>query len=179
MHVGEGRPLEETYCRRVVDGELPNLVRDTRREERTRDLPITTESGIGAYIGVPITLPGGESYGMLCCLSPRAEPALGAGEVGLLRIVAGMLGEELDREQRDGQTRQRQRESIVEGPRGRRASPIVLQPIVELATGPGGGRRGSEPLRRRAAPLTRSLVRRGGGRGARARSSSWRPSEPP
>jgi diguanylate cyclase (GGDEF)-like protein/PAS domain S-box-containing protein len=134
MHVGEGRPLEETYCRRVIDGELPNLVRDTRREERTRDLPITTESGVGAYIGVPIPLPSGESYGMLCCLSPRAEPALGAGEVGLLRIVAGMLGEELDREQRDDQTREHQRDSIL-GVLDGAGIQIVLQPIVELATG--------------------------------------------
>jgi diguanylate cyclase (GGDEF)-like protein/PAS domain S-box-containing protein len=134
LRLGEGRPLEETYSQRVVDGRLPNLVRDARREERVRDLPITGEMGIGAYIGVPITLPSGQLYGMLCCLSPRPEPVLGTGEVGLLRIVAGMLGEELEREQRDGKARQRQRQSI------RRVLEddgitIVLQPIVELTTG--------------------------------------------
>ncbi len=134
LRIGEGRPLEETYCQRVVEGDLPCLVRDVRGEARTRDLPITTETGVGAFIGVPITLPGGQLYGVLCCLSPRPEPALGAGEVGLLRIVAGMLGEELDREQRDGQARQDQRENIV-GVLAGDGLTIVLQPIVELATG--------------------------------------------
>jgi diguanylate cyclase (GGDEF)-like protein/PAS domain S-box-containing protein len=134
LHIGEGRPLDETYGQRVVEGELPSLVRDVRREERTRDLPITAETGVGAYVGVPITLPGGQLYGVLCCLSPRPEPALGAGEVGLLRIVAGMLGEELDREQRDGQARHDQRENIARVLEGEGIT-IVLQPIVELATG--------------------------------------------
>jgi EAL domain-containing protein (putative c-di-GMP-specific phosphodiesterase class I) len=134
LHVGEGRPLDETYGQRVVEGELPSLVRDVRREKGTRDLPITTETGAGAYVGVPITLPGGQLYGMLCCLSPRPEPALGAGEVGLLRIVAGLLGEELDRERSDGQARHDQRENIVRVLEGEGIT-IVLQPIVELATG--------------------------------------------
>jgi diguanylate cyclase (GGDEF)-like protein/PAS domain S-box-containing protein len=134
LRLGEGRPAEETYSQKVIEGALPNLVRNARREERTRDLPITTEAGIGAYIGVPITLPGGHLYGMLCCLSPHPEPALGAGEVGLLRIVAGMLGEELDREQRDGHVRDHQRERILAVLEGDGIE-IVLQPIVELATG--------------------------------------------
>ena len=134
MHIGGALALEDSYCQRVIEGRLPNLVRDARREERVRDLPLTDEAGIGAYVGVPIMLPGGELYGMLSCLSARPEPALGAGEVSLMRIVAGMLGEELEREQRDGRARHLQREGIrhvldCEG------ITIVLQPIVELTTG--------------------------------------------
>ena len=60
-----GVPLEETYCQRVVEGALPNLVRDARRDERVRDLPITTEAGIGAYAGCRSRSPAGSSTA--CC----------------------------------------------------------------------------------------------------------------
>ena len=127
-------PLEETYCQRVVEGRLPNLVRDARRDERVRDLPVTAAAGIGAYVGVPITLPDGGLYGMLCCLSPRAEPALGERDVRLLRILAGMLSEELEREERDTAVRRGQLKRIRGVLEGEGLS-VVLQPIVELAGG--------------------------------------------
>jgi diguanylate cyclase (GGDEF)-like protein/PAS domain S-box-containing protein len=124
----------ETYCRRMVEGRLPNLVRDARRDERVRDLPITATAGIGAYVGVPITRPGGGHYGTLFCLSPRPEPGLGEGDVRLLRIVAAMLGEELERERRAGQARHARREGIRRVLAGEGLS-VVLQPIVELDGG--------------------------------------------
>jgi diguanylate cyclase (GGDEF)-like protein/PAS domain S-box-containing protein len=134
MRPGGEIPLAETYCQRVTQGRLPNLVRDARREERVRDLPVTAAAGIGAYAGVPITLPDGGLYGMLCCLSPRPEPALGERDVRLLRIVADMLGEELEREERGTAVRRGQRERIRRV-LGGEALGVVLQPIVELAGG--------------------------------------------
>jgi diguanylate cyclase (GGDEF)-like protein len=134
LRPGQELPLEDTYCRRMVEGRLPNLVRDACRDERVRDLPITATAGIGAYVGVPITRPGGEDHGTLFCLSPRPEPGLGEGDVRLLRIVAGMLGEELEREKRAGRTRHARREGIRRVLAGDGLS-VVLQPIVELDGG--------------------------------------------
>ena len=127
-------PLDETYCQRVVQGRLPNLIRDARNEERVRDLALTQKAGIGAYAGMPIILPGGDLYGTLCCLSPRAEPALGERDVRLLRILAGTLGEELEREQRGTALEREQRERISRLLGGEMLT-VVLQPIVELAGG--------------------------------------------
>ena len=127
-------PLDETYCQRVVHGRLPNLIRDARNEERVRDLALTQEAGIGAYAGMPITLPGGDLYGTLCCLSPRAEPTLGDRDMRLLRILAGTLGEELEREQRGTALEREQRERISRLLGGEMLT-VVLQPIVELAGG--------------------------------------------
>ncbi len=134
IYPGGSIPLEETYCQRVVQGRLPNLIRDARRERRVHDLAVTQEAGIGAYAGVPITLPGGELYGMLCCLSPRPEPALGERDVRLLRILAGMLGEELEREEHETAVQRGQRERILRVLGGEELS-VALQPIVELAGG--------------------------------------------
>ncbi len=134
VHPGIEIPLEETFCVRATDGRLPSLVRDAHHEERVRDLPITRTAGIGAYIGVPITFPDGDLYGTLCCLSPRAEPALGPRDVRLLTFLANMVGEELER---DGKTRRihtHRREGIRRVLEGEGLS-IVFQPIVELVEG--------------------------------------------
>jgi GAF domain len=69
LEVGKRIPVEETYCRRMVQGDLPQLVQDAAFDERTADLPITREAGIGAYVGAPIRLWDGTLYGTLCCLS--------------------------------------------------------------------------------------------------------------
>jgi EAL domain-containing protein (putative c-di-GMP-specific phosphodiesterase class I) len=91
-------PAEQTYCRRMVQGELPHLVRDTAADERTADLPLTRETGIGAYVGVPIRLWDGTLYGTLCCLSRAAEPSLNDRDVRFLRVLAEILADQLDRE---------------------------------------------------------------------------------
>jgi diguanylate cyclase (GGDEF)-like protein len=145
-------PLERTYCHRMTQGRLPHLIRDARREARVRDLRLTTAAGIGAYVGVPIPLPGGGVYGSLSCMSPSPEPALGASDVRLLKIVAGLIGEELEREELLGQARHRVRESILRMLEGDGLS-VVLQPIVELS---GGRVVAAEALSRFAAEPRRS-----------------------
>src|SRR5213080_789686 len=76
LEVGKRIPVDETYCRRMVQGELPSLLPDAAFDERTADLAITREAGIGAYVGVPIWLWDGTLYGTLCCLSRSSEPSL-------------------------------------------------------------------------------------------------------
>jgi diguanylate cyclase (GGDEF)-like protein len=134
IQVGGESPLDGSYCKMVVEGRLPNLVRDARREKPSRDLAVTHKAGIGAYAGVPISLPSGDLYGMLCCMSPRAEPELGMRDVRLLRILAGMIGEELGREEHATQLQRRQHERIRRVLDGEGLH-IVFQPIVELSSG--------------------------------------------
>jgi hypothetical protein len=50
---GEGFPLDESYCKRVLDGRLPNMVPDARSEDSTKDLWVTSEANIGSYVAVP------------------------------------------------------------------------------------------------------------------------------
>ena len=134
LRAGAAVPLEDTYCQRVVDGSIPPVICDTAREARVRDLDITRTAGIGAYIGVPITLADGSFYGMLCGLSPQPEPHLGEQDLRLMRILAGMLGEELEREERGAYLQRAQQARIHRVLNGEGLS-IVFQPIVELAGG--------------------------------------------
>ena len=68
------RRSRSSYCVRVLDGRLPGVVPDARRDPRTRDLPGTRELEIGAYVGAPVRAEDGSVTGMLCCTS-RRRPA--------------------------------------------------------------------------------------------------------
>jgi len=130
MTLGGGPLLEDTYCQRMVDGELPNAVPDSAEDARVRHLPTTLAAGIGAYVGVPLHLANGELYGTLCCLSHSARPDLEDRDVAVLRMLSELLADELE----DDASRQRDRTQIQEV-LDQTAVGIALQPIVEIATG--------------------------------------------
>jgi len=95
LAVGASLPVEETYCQRLLEGKLGNLVRDASRDERVRDLEITRAAGIGAYIGVPLTALDARLY-VLCCLTHQQRPALGERDVVFLRGLGETIIRELD-----------------------------------------------------------------------------------
>ena len=97
---GEGFPIDESYCKRVLDGRIPNVVPDAKREDATRDLRVTTEADIGSYAAVPLVLSDGRLYGTLCCVSHTPDPWLRKRDLGLMERVARQLIEHLEREER-------------------------------------------------------------------------------
>ena len=123
--------LGASYCVRVLDGRLPGVVPDARRDPRTRDLPGTRDLDIGAYVGAPVRDEDGSVTGMLCCTSPVARPDLGERDRGVLVLLAALLPELQERPPAD-LSALRRRISDVLGGAGRS---VLLQPIVDAATG--------------------------------------------
>src|SRR5918994_1804652 len=131
IEAGMSIPPENTYCRRMVQGELPLLVRDTAADEPTADLPLTRETGIGAYVGVPIRLWDGTLYGTLCCLSRVAEPSLNDRDVRFLRVLAEILADQLDREGLESEKRRLESSrirSVLDGD----GVNVEFQPVFDL-----------------------------------------------
>ena len=95
---GEGFPLDESYCKRVFDGRLPNVVPDARSEDLTKDLWVTSEANIGSYVAMPVVLSDGRPYGTLCCASHKADPGLRERDLGLMEGVARELSRQIERE---------------------------------------------------------------------------------
>ena len=95
---GEGFPLDESYCKRVLDGSIPNVVPDARSEDLTKDLWVTSEAGIGSYVAVPVVLSDGRPYGTLCCASHKPDPRLRERDLGLMEGVARELSRQLKRD---------------------------------------------------------------------------------
>ena len=131
LEVGSRIPVEQTYCRRMTQGDLPYLVTDAVADARTADLPITRESGIGAYVGVPIRLWDGTLYGTLCCLSRSAEPSLNVRDVRFLRVLAEIVADQLDREQLESEKR-RLEWSRIQAVLDRDGIDVEFQPVFDL-----------------------------------------------
>jgi EAL domain-containing protein (putative c-di-GMP-specific phosphodiesterase class I) len=123
LEVGSRIPVEQ--------GDLPTLVHDAVADARTADLPITRESGIGAYIGVPIRLWDGTLYGTLCCLSRSPEPSLNVRDVRFLRVLAEIVADQVDREQLEGEKR-RLEWSRIRGVLDRDDIDVEFQPVFDL-----------------------------------------------
>jgi GAF domain-containing protein len=94
---GQSFPLDESYCKRVLDGRLPDVVPDAGREEATRDLRVTSEAGMGSYCAVALVLSDGRLYGTLCCVSHEPDPWLRERDLGLMGRTARWLVEDLER----------------------------------------------------------------------------------
>ena len=79
-------PLEETYCRRMVEGTAPSLVPDTSREPRMQDLSVA--EALGCYLGVPVKLSDGRVYGALCCAATDASESMSEDDEAYVRLLA-------------------------------------------------------------------------------------------
>lgn len=99
----EGYPLDGSYCKRMVLGEIPNIVSDSAETEQVRDLAITKLGDIGAYIGVPITFSDGRVFGTVCAVSHEAQRELSDRDVLVLKAVARLMASELERESLQGE----------------------------------------------------------------------------
>jgi GAF domain-containing protein len=94
---GQSFPLDESYCKRVLEGRIPRVVPDAKREEATRDLRVTSEAGMGSYCAVPLVLSDGRLYGTLCCVSHEPDPWIREKDLGLMDRTARWLVEDLER----------------------------------------------------------------------------------
>jgi EAL domain-containing protein (putative c-di-GMP-specific phosphodiesterase class I)/GAF domain-containing protein len=134
IRAGGGLDVAQAYCQRTVQGVLPEVIPDTRADERVAGLAVSTSAGIGAYIAVPVRLSDGRLYGTLCCLSHAARPGLDDRDVAFLRVVARMVAEQLEHEEGGAGDRRRVAQrvrSVLEPGRIRPA----FQPLVDRATG--------------------------------------------
>jgi GAF domain-containing protein len=111
LEPGTTVPLAETYCQRVVDGRLPNLIPDARHDERVADVP----SKVGAYVGVPVGFDDGRLYGMLCCASRTAAPWLAERDIAFMRVLGRMLADQFERDELARTAQQFREEAVALG----------------------------------------------------------------
>ena len=94
---GQSFPLDESYCKRVLDGRIPDVVPDAKREQATRDLRVTSEADMGCYCAVALVLSDVRLYGTLCCVSHEPDPWLREKDFVIMERTAKWLIEQLER----------------------------------------------------------------------------------
>lgn len=131
---GAGDPLEQTYCARVVDGRLPEILRDARQHAEARTLPVTHALPVGAHLSVPLRLADGRLFGTFCCFSSRPDHSLNERDGAMLRVFSEVIAGHLERDLAEAQRRDEilaRVRAVLDGD-GMRS---VYQPIFDLARG--------------------------------------------
>ncbi|WP_409330315.1 SpoIIE family protein phosphatase [Trujillonella humicola] len=91
--VGSEVPVEESFCGLAVADGVPLAVPDAAADDRVRALHRAT--GIGAYLGAPITGADGSPVGTLCVFDPAPREWTDA-DTGLLVQLAASAATELE-----------------------------------------------------------------------------------
>jgi signal transduction histidine kinase len=95
---GQSVPLDDTFCRLLLEGRLPSVIPDAKADGRVRFLEITGKAGIGSYVGAPIRFSDGTLYGTFCVLSHSSEPSLAERDAQFVRVLARLVAEQIERE---------------------------------------------------------------------------------
>ncbi len=90
VQVGDAAPLEDSYCQRVVQGRMPEIVHDASAVAESLDLP-KTPIRVGAHMSTPVVLADGRVYGTLCCFSNAPNMNLHAEDLKRLRQCAQLV----------------------------------------------------------------------------------------
>lgn len=134
LQVGHSDPLEESYCQRVVDGRLPELIHNAQEVGEALTLPATRAFGIGAHLSVPIRLRDGSVFGTFCCFSFHAEHSLNERDRTLMHVFAEIAAELIEqdicraREEKD-------RSKAIGDLLAHNKVGTVWQPVVDIASG--------------------------------------------
>jgi response regulator RpfG family c-di-GMP phosphodiesterase len=95
---GDRMPFDQTYCKRVLSGRLPNIIPDVQAEPRAASMNVTETAGVGSYVSMPLRFSDGTLHGTLCAASHEANPSLGYRELQFLHVFARMVADLLERE---------------------------------------------------------------------------------
>lgn len=134
IHPGDGDPLEESYCQRVVDGRLPEFIQNAQELPAALELPATLAVPVGSHLSVPIRLRDGSVYGTFCCFSFKSVGGLNNAHMDLMRVMADVASGFIEREIESSRAHAAMR-CAVESVLRDDALTMVYQPIKEIDSG--------------------------------------------
>jgi EAL domain-containing protein (putative c-di-GMP-specific phosphodiesterase class I) len=133
-----------SLCQAILDRRLPAVIPDLKKFPEAMKLPAARLPRIRSYVSVPVRFSDGTLYGTFCAAGLTSDKGLTKRDQALMEVLAHAAAVIIEPEVRD-----RSREAEI----AQRLAPIlatggpavVLQPIVDLAT---GQRVGAEALSR-------------------------------
>ncbi|SDY10791.1 EAL domain, c-di-GMP-specific phosphodiesterase class I (or its enzymatically inactive variant) [Modestobacter sp. DSM 44400] len=141
---GHQQQQDQTLCQVVLDKKLPPVIPDLKAFPAAMELPAAKMPRLRSYVSVPVRLSNGELYGTFCAAGLTTDKDLTERDKSLMDVLASAAAVIIEPEVRSRALRKEIEDRLepviaVGGP------VVVLQPIVELAT---GSRLGAEALSR-------------------------------
>ena len=93
--VGAQSPAADSLCTVTVAERGPLVVQDARSDARVAQLEPVTSGAVRAYLGVPLTVDGGDVVGALCAFGPDSR-SWTPQDVALLEELAGAVVAQLE-----------------------------------------------------------------------------------
>jgi len=94
----ESVPVDDTFCRLLLEGHIPNVIPNAKADGRVNFLNVTGKADIGSYVGAPVRFSDGTLYGTFCVLSHSPEPSLVGRDAQFVRVLARLVAEQIERE---------------------------------------------------------------------------------
>jgi diguanylate cyclase (GGDEF)-like protein/PAS domain S-box-containing protein len=130
IQVGGSDPLYESYCLRVLEGRLPELIPDAFDFPAALELPATTALPVRAHVSVPIRLQDGRIYGTFCCFSYTPDQSLNERDIHMMRAFADLTASQIDTE-RSADEAYNERRIRIQSMLSNDDLTIVYQPIYD------------------------------------------------
>ncbi len=131
---GATQKQETSFCQAALDKQIPAVMPDVRTFPEAMALPAARLPRIRSYVTVPIRLSDGELYGTFCAAGLTTDKGLSKRDQSLMDVLAGAAALIIEPGVRERARAEEIRDRL--GPVVDAGGPtVVLQPIVDLATG--------------------------------------------
>lgn len=141
---GHQQEQDKTLCQAILDGRLPPVIPDLTEHPEGMALPAARMPHVRSYASIPVVLSDGTLYGTFCAAGVTAEKGLNERDRALMEVLAQATATLIEPDAlvrvRDTAILSRLTPVVAGG-----GPLVVLQPIVDLAT---GARSGAEALSR-------------------------------
>lgn len=132
IKVNDSDPLAQSYCQKVVDGLLPELIADAQLNQVALQMPATKALPIGAHISVPIIFSGGQIFGTFCCFSRIPNTNLNETDLNAVRFIAMCCAKILERSALNQQVKSDIRKQITRVLANDDLLKSVFQPFISI-----------------------------------------------
>jgi EAL domain-containing protein (putative c-di-GMP-specific phosphodiesterase class I) len=92
---GESDVLQGTYCQRVAEGRIPELINDASRV--APESAFVVGRPVGSQLCLPMVAADGRIFGTFCCFSREPDPTLSERDLSLTAVFAGLALQAIER----------------------------------------------------------------------------------